>query len=130
MLPSKATEETFKIIVQPLKTQVLDTKPGIHPYTLKYTENAKIAINNLFQDQTNRRFLQSAAGQLTPVKPFSRTPLYLAPVCCSSTSISSVVMWTFVGVSIISITGIGTLVIFQWAQRKRYEKNKSLVDSN
>ena len=110
----------FIITVDSIKTPILE----IHPYRTQFTCNSKMIIDNMFQEHTARRYLQVSAQKIKT---------YLAPI--ASTQINTIALigwigWTCFGVGIISFTILGSLYLFQCAERKRWQNqnNEVIID--
>ena len=112
--------EEFAIIVDSTKTPVLD----IHPYRKEFTYNSKMIIDNMFQEHTARRYLQGSAQKIKTV-----APTYLAPMASASTRVNTtaLICWTGLGVGLISFTILGSLYLFQRAERKRWQNQNDEV---
>ena len=110
----------FKIILNSVKTPILD----IHPYRTEFTYNSKISINNMFQEHTARRCLQGSAQKIKTV-----APTYLAPVAAASTQVNTTALigWTCLGVGLIGFTILGSLYLFQRAERERWQNQNDGV---
>jgi hypothetical protein len=102
----------FAIVVDLIKTPVLD----IHPYQAEFIYNSKMIIDNMFQEHIARRSLQVSAQKIKTV-----APAYLALMVSASTIINNTALigWTCLGVGLISFTILGSLYLFQRAERKR-----------
>ncbi len=116
---SSSSLKEFAIVVDSVKTPVLD----IHPYRAEFTSNSKMIIDNMFQEHTARRYLQGSAQKIKTV-----APTYLAPIASASTT--ALIGWTCLGVGLISFTILGSLYLFQRAERKRWQNqnNEVLID--
>lgn len=110
----------FKIILNSVKTPILD----IHPYRTEFTYNSKVIINNMFQEHTARRCLQVSAQKIKTV-----APTYLAPVAAASTQVNTTALigWTCLGVGLIGFTILGSLYLFQRAERERWQNQNDGV---
>ena len=117
---SSSSLKEFAIVVDSVKTPVLD----IHPYQAEFTYNSKMIIDNMFQEHTARCYLQGSAQKIKTV-----VPAYLAPITSASTKVSTtaIVGWTCLGVGLISFTILGSLYLFQRAERKRWQNENDEV---
>ena len=117
---SSSSLKEFAIIVDSVKTPVLD----IHPYRTEFTNNSKMIIDNMFQEHTARRYLQGSAQKIKTV-----APNYLAPMAAASTTVNTtaVIGWTCLGVGLIGFTILGSLYLFQRAERKRWQNQNDEV---
>jgi len=72
----------------------------------------------MFQEHTARRYLQGSAQKIKTV-----TPTYLAPMAAASTKVNTTALigWTCIGVGLIGFTILGSLYLFQRAERKRWQ---------
>ena len=114
---SSSSLKEFAIIVDSVKTPVLT----IHPYRTEFTYNSKMIIDNMFQDHTARRYLQGSAQKIKTV-----APTYLAPMVSASTT-TPLIGWTCLGFGLISFTILGSLYLFQRAERKRWQNQNDEV---
>jgi hypothetical protein len=112
---SSSSLEEFAVVVNSVKTPVLD----IHPYRTEFTYNSKMIINNMFQEHTARRYLQGSAQKIKTVAP-------LAPMA-STVNTTALIGWTCLGVGLISFTILGSLYLFQRAERKRWQNQNDEV---
>ena len=105
----------FTIVVDSIKT------PMFHPYRSQFTDNCKITINNIFQEHTARRYLQGSAQKIKTVA--------LAPIASASIKENTIALigWTCLGVGLISFTILGSLYLFQRAERKRWQNQNDEV---
>ncbi len=117
---SSSSLKEFAIIVDSVKTPVLD----IHPYRTEFTYNSKMIIDNMFQDHTARRYLQGSAQKIKTV-----TPTYLTPMALASTKVNTTALigWTCLGVGLIGFTILGSLYLFQRAERKRWQNQNDEI---
>lgn len=78
----------------------------------------------MFQDHTARRCLQGSAQKIKTV-----APTYLAPMASASTKVNTTALigWTCLGVGLISFTILGSLYLFQRAERKRCQNQNDEV---
>ena len=111
----KSSLKDFSIIVD---TPVLK----IHPSRIQFTSNSKMIIDNIFQEHTTRRYLQSSAEKIKTV-----APTYLAPMASSQVNTTALIGWTCLGVGLISFTILGSLHLFQRAERKRWQNQNDEV---
>ena len=105
---SSSSLKEFVIVVDSVKTQVLE----IHPYRTEFTYNSKIIIDNMFQEHIARRYLQ--------IKTVA--PTYLAPIASVLTKVNTT--------AIIGFTVLGSLYLFQRAERNRWhnQNDEVLID--
>jgi hypothetical protein len=76
----------------------------------------------MFQEHTARRYLQGSAQKIKTV-----APAYLAPMGSTSTK-TALIGWTCLGVGLIGFTILGSLYLFQRAERKRWQnKNDEII---
>ena len=117
---SSSSLKEFAMVVDSVKTPVLD----IHPYRTEFTYNSKMIIDNLFQDHTARRYLQGSAQKIKTV-----APTYLAPLASVSTKVNTTALigWTCLGFGLISFIILGSLYLFQRAERKRWQNQNDEV---
>jgi hypothetical protein len=117
---SSSSLKEFAIIVDSVKTPVLD----IHPYRTEFTSNSKMIIDNMFQEHTARRYLEGSAQKIKTV-----APTYLAPMAAASTKVNTTALigWTWLGVGLIGFTILGSLYLFQRAERKRWQNQNDEV---
>ena len=120
---SSSSLKEFSIVVDSVKTSVLD----IHYYRREFTSNSKMIIDNIFQEHTTRRYLQGSAQKIKTV-----APTYLAPIASASTKVNTTALigWTCLSVGLISFTILGSLYLFQRAERKRWQNQKDEVIIN
>ena len=73
-------------------------------------------IGDVFQEHTARRYLQGSAQIMKIV-----APTYLAPMASAATKMNTTALigWMCLGVGLISFTILGSLSLFQRAERKR-----------
>lgn len=118
---SSSSLKDFAIIVDSVKTPVLE----IHPYRTQFTYNSKIIIDNMFHEHTARRYLQGSAQKIKTV-----APTFLAPIASTQINTTALIGWTCFGVGAISFTILGSLYLFQRAERKRWQNqnNEVLID--
>jgi hypothetical protein len=76
-------------------------------------------IDNMFQEHTARRCLQGSAQKIKTVAP-------LAPMA-SKVNTTALIGWTCLGVGLISFTILGSLYLFQRAERKRWQNQNDEV---
>lgn len=114
-LISSSSLKEFAIVVDSVQTPVLD----IHPYRTKFTYNSKIIIDNMFQEHTASRYLQGATQKVTPT--------YLIPMASTKVNTTAIVGWSCFGVGIIGLTILGSLYLFQRAERKRLHNQNDEV---
>ena len=78
----------------------------------------------MFQEHTARRYLQGSAQKIKTV-----APAYLAPMSSASTMVNNTALtgWTCLGVGLISFTILGSLYLFQRAERKRWQNQNDEV---
>jgi hypothetical protein len=93
-----------------------------HPYQSEFVKSSEIVINNIFQEQAARRYIQSSATKFKIAGPTYLTSTKI--------TISGSVSGTFLGISITCFLIFGFLYLFQYVERKRYENenNKILID--
>lgn len=117
---SSSSLKKLAIIVDSVKTPVLD----IHPYRTEFTNKSKMIINNMFQEHTARRYLQGSAQKIKTV-----ASNYLAPMAAASTTVNApaVIGWTCLGAGLIGFTILGSLYLFQRAERKRWQNQNDEV---
>lgn len=117
---SSSSLKEFAIVVDSVKTPVLD----IHPYRTEFTYNSRIIIDNMFQDHTARGYLQGSAQKIKTVPP-----TYLAPMASALTKVNTTALigWTCLGFGLISFTTLGSLYLFQRAERKRWQNQNDAV---
>ena len=117
---SSSSLKEFAIVVDSVNTPVLD----IYPYRTEFTYNSKIIIDNMFQDHTARRYLLGSAQKIKTV-----APTCLAPMASASTKVNTTALigWTCLGVGLISFTILGSLYLFQRAERKRWQTQNDEV---
>jgi len=113
---SSSSLKEFAIVVDSVKT------PMVHPYRAQFTANCKITINNMFQEHTARRYLQGSAQKIKTV-----APTYLVPIASTQINTTALIGWTCLGVGIISFTVLGSLYLFQRAERKRWQNQNDQV---
>lgn len=96
----------------------------IHPYQREFTYTSKIIIDDMFQEHTARRYLQGSAQKFKTV-----APTYLGPMASASTKLNTTALigWTCLGVGLISFTILGSLYLFQRAERKRWQNQNDEV---
>ena len=118
---SSSSLKDFAIIVDSVKTPVLE----IHPYRTEFTSNSKIIIDNMFQEHTARRYLQRSAQKIKTV-----APTYLIPMASSKVNTTAIIGYTCFGVGLIGFTILGSLYLFQRAERKRWhnQNDEVLID--
>lgn len=92
---------------------------GIHPYRTEFTYNSKIIIDNMFQEHIARRFLHGASQKVRPT--------YLIPMASTKVNTTAIVGWSSFGIGIISLTIMGSLYLFQRAERKRLHNQNYLL---
>lgn len=119
---SSSSLKEFTIIVDSVKTPVLD----IHPYRTEVTYNSKIIIENMFREHAARRYLQGSAQKIKTV-----APTYLAPMAAASTRVNTtaLICWTGLGIGLIGFTILGSLYLFQRAERKRWQNQNNVIAS-
>nr|YP_009029089.1 hypothetical protein [Cylindrotheca closterium]YP_009029150.1 hypothetical protein [Cylindrotheca closterium]AGH28624.1 hypothetical protein [Cylindrotheca closterium]AGH28681.1 hypothetical protein [Cylindrotheca closterium] len=78
---SSSSLKDFAIIVDSVKTPVLE----IYPYQTEFTYNSKIIIDNMFQEQTARRYLQRSTQKVKTV-----VLTYLSPMALASTKVNNI----------------------------------------
>ena len=117
---SSSSLKEFAIIVDSVKTPVLD----IHSYRTEFTYNSKMIIDNMFQEHKIRRYLQGSAQKIKTV-----APTYLAPIAAASIKVNTTALigWTCLGVGLIGFTILGSLYLFQRAERKRWQNQNDEV---
>lgn len=117
---SSSSLKEFAIIVDSVKTPILD----IHSYRQEFTYNSKMIIDNMFQEHTARRYLQVSAQKIKTV-----APTYLTPMASASTKVNTTALigWTCLGVGLIGFTILGSLYLFQRAERKRWQNQNDEV---
>lgn len=106
----------FTIVVDSIKT------PMVHPYRAQFTDNCKITINNMFQEHTARRYLQSSTQKLKNIGP-----TYLAPIASTQIKTTALICWTCFGVGLIGFITFGALYLFQRAEHKRWQNQNEGV---
>ena len=111
----KSSLKDFAIIVD---TPVLE----IDPSRTQFTSNSKMIIDNMFQEHTARRYLQGSAQKIKTV-----APTYLAPMASSQINTTALIGWTCLGVGLIGFTILGSLYLFQRAERKRWQNQNDEV---
>ena len=111
----KSSLKDFSIIVD---TPVLEFDPS----RTQFTSNSKMIIGNMFQEHTARRYLQGSAQKIKTV-----APTYLAPMASSQINTTALIGWTCLGVGLISFTILGSLYLFQRAERKRCQNQNDEV---
>lgn len=116
-IPTSSLKD-FAIIVDSVKTSVSE----IHPYRTQCTYNSKIIIDNMFHEHTTRRYLQGSAQKIKTI-----APTYLAPIASTQIKTTALIGWTCFGVGIISFTVLGSLYLFQRAERKRWQNQNDQV---
>ena len=133
ILPSKyvsiSSLKDFKIIVDSPTVPVSSiTVPvsNVHPYCAEFTAQSKEIIrkeiihkeivHNMFQEQAMRRFLGAS----------SRRVIYAAPITSIPLNVTAVIGWTALGVGVVCFTTLGTLYLFQRAERKRYQNQNDI----
>lgn len=81
-------------------------------------------IDNIFQEHTARRYLQGSAQKIKTV-----AHIYLAPMASASTKVNTTALigWTCLGVGLIGFTILGSLYLFQRAERKRWQNQNDEV---
>ena len=81
-------------------------------------------IDNMFQEHTARRCLQGSAQKIKTV-----APTYLAPMASALTTINTtaLISWTCLGAGLISFTILGSLYLFQRAERKHWQNQNDEV---
>ena len=117
---SSSSLKEFAIVVDSVKTPVLN----IHPYQAEFTYKSRMIIDNMFQEHTARRYLQGSAQKIKTV-----APAYLAPMASASTKVNTTALigWTCLGVGLIGFTILGSLYLFQRAERKRWQNQNDEV---
>ena len=117
---SSSSLKEFAIVVNLVKTPVFD----IHPYRTEFTYNSKMIIDNMFQDHTACRYLQGSAQKIKTV-----APTYLVQMASASTKVNTtgLIGSTCLGVGLISFTILGSLYLFQCAERKRWQNQNDEV---
>ena len=108
----------FAIIVDSVKTPVLE----IHPYRTEFTSNSKIIIDNMFQEHTAHRYLQRSAQKIKTV-----ALTYLIPMASTKVNTIAIIGYTCFGVGLIGFTILGSLYLFQRAERKRWKNQNEEV---
>ena len=98
--------------------------PLLSPAQIQLQETNKLIIQNMFQEHTARRYLQGSAQKIKTV-----APNYLAPMAAASTTVNTtaVIGWTCLGVGLIGFTILGSLYLFQRAERKRWQNQNDEV---
>lgn len=94
-----------------------------HPYRAQFTKQRKVAINNLFADHTARRYAGSFQQKIhaeTISKTALATKLTIKSV--NPITLGSFVGWTVFGFASVRVIMIGGLILFQYAERKRYHR--------
>ena len=113
--------KNYSITVNPVVT------PLLSPAQIQLQETSKLIIKNMFQEHTAHRYLQGSAQKIKTV-----APNYLAPMAAASTRVNTtaVIGWTCLGVGLIGFTILGSLYLFQRAERKRCQNqnDKVLID--
>jgi hypothetical protein len=112
------SSKDYVIIVDSVKTPVLD----IHPYGTQFTENSKIIIDNMFQEQTACRYLQGSAQKIKTMPPTC-----LIPIASTQINTTALIGWTFFGIGLIGFVTLGALYVFQRAEFKRYQNKNDEV---
>ena len=81
-------------------------------------------IDNMFQEHKIRRYLQGSAQKIKTV-----APTYLAPIAAASIKVNTTALigWTCLGVGLIGFTILGSLYLFQRAERKRWQNQNDEV---
>lgn len=77
---SSSSLKEFKIVVDLVKTPVLD----IHPYRTEFTYKSKRIIHNMVEEHTARRYLQGSAQKIKTI-----SPTYLAPMASAATKVNN-----------------------------------------
>ena len=94
----------------------------IDPSRTQFTSNSKMIIENMFQDHTARRYLQGSGQKIKTV-----APTYLAPMALTPINTTPLIGWTCLGVGLIGFTILGSLYLFQRAERKRWQNQNDEV---
>ncbi len=115
---SSSSLKDFVIIVDSVKTSVSE----IHPYRTQLAYNSKIIIDNMFHEHTARRYLQGSAQKIKTV-----APTILAPIASTQINTTALIRSTCFGVGIISFTILGSLYLFQRAERQRWQNQNDEV---
>lgn len=117
---SSSSLKEFAIVVDSVKTPVLD----VHPYRTEFTCNSKMIIDNMFQDHTASRYLQGSTQKMKTV-----VPTYLAPMASATTKVNTTALigWTCIGFGLISFTILGSLYLFQRAERNRWQNQNDKI---
>jgi len=115
---SSSSLKDFVIIVDSVKTPALE----MDPYRTQFTYNSKLIIDNMFQEHATHRYIQGSAQKLKTI-----APAYLAPIVSTQINTTAVIGWTCFGVGIISFTIVGSLYLFQRAERKRWQNQNDEV---
>jgi len=76
----------------------------------------------MFQEHAARRYLQGSAQKIKTV-----APTYLAPMASSQINTTALIGWTCLGVGLIGFTILGSLYLFQRAERKRWQNQNDEV---
>ena len=107
-------------IVNSVKTPVLTPVLDIHFYRTEFTHKSKIIIGNIFEEHRARRCLQGSAQNINTV-------VSLGPMAYKVNT-TALIGWTCLGVGLISFTILGSLYLFQRAERKRWENQEVIID--
>ena len=122
----------FKIVLNSVKMPISE----INPYRKQFTENSKMIINNMFQDHTSHRYLQGSTQKLktigstylVPIASTASTQIKtLAPIASSQIPTTALIGWTSVGLGLFSFTILGSLYLFQRAERNRWQNQNDEV---
>jgi len=107
-----------------MKNYSITVNPVVTPAQIQLQETNKLIIQNMFQEHTARRYLQGSAQKIKTV-----APNYLAPMAAASTRVNTtaVIGWTCLGVGLIGFTILGSLYLFQRAERKRWQNQNDEV---
>jgi predicted membrane channel-forming protein YqfA (hemolysin III family) len=82
-------------------------------------------IENMFKEHTARRYLQGSAQKIKTV-----APTYLIPMASTKVNTTAIIGCTCFGVGLIGFTIVGSLYLFQRAERKRWhnQNDEVLID--
>lgn len=113
--------KNYSITVNPVVTPVPVVNPLLSFAQIQLQETNKHIIQNMFQEHTARRYLQGSAQKITN---------YLAPMAAASTPVNTTaaIVGTSAGVGLIVFTILGSLCLFQRAERKRWQNQQNQND--
>lgn len=123
------SQEFLEYVLTPsLKNYLITVNPVVNPVLspaqIQLQETNKLIIQNMFQEHTARRYLQGSAQKIKTI-----APNYLAPMAAASTTVhtTAVIGGTCLGVGLIGFTILGSLYLFQRAERKRWQNQNDEV---